>query len=111
MEGRCLKLDNCILIEYDGKAGSVSWWARRLGMSSSSLFRRLAKYGTDLDRVLGIPPRRRRFSDIEYNGERHTISQWAKIKGMPAATLAARLAHGWPVERALNEEVSYSRRT
>lgn len=109
MKGRCLKLENCILIEYDGKSGSVSWWARHLGMSPSSLFSRLEKYGDDFDKILRAPTKTRKVSIIEYKGEKHNISQWAKIRGMSSATLAARLANGWPVERALTEEVRFSR--
>lgn len=42
---------------------------------------------------------------ICFNGENHCISEWAEIIGISTTTLCKRLNKGWPIERALTENL------
>lgn len=47
---------------------------------------------------------------IEYNGISKTMSKWAEEYGVPYGTFVKRINYGWNIERALNEEVTQSRK-
>lgn len=48
---------------------------------------------------------------LEHGGERRSLAEWAELIGVKAKTLRARLDdHGWSIERALTEPVSYTPR-
>lgn len=43
--------------------------------------------------------------NITFNGKTLTVAEWSDLTGIKYDTLRARLRYGWPVERALTEEV------
>ena len=48
----------------------------------------------------------RRANLITFNGETHPLGVWAKRVGVTHQTLSMRLHHGWPIERAIGEEIA-----
>lgn len=42
---------------------------------------------------------------IECNGERHTVAEWSEILNIPYVRIAQRLRRGWPVEKALSQQL------
>lgn len=46
---------------------------------------------------------------LEYMGRKQTMSQWSRELGLLVTTIAQRLERGWPVERALGENVRTKR--
>lgn len=91
-------------LTLNGETHTLTDWARKLGLRSQILTKRLAR-GWSLENALTLPA----LSDqtrltnryIEFMGERHCVTDWAKLMGLPTGVLQARLHLGWSVERAL----------
>jgi hypothetical protein len=50
--------------------------------------------------------RNRRFNRLlTFEGETHCVTEWAELIGIKSTTLSERLRRGWPVERALTQDV------
>ena len=91
------------LIAFDGERMGLNAWARKIGITHSSLQGRLRR-NWPLSKALSSGPRneiRNRTAMID--GASVPLSQAAKLSGIKYGTVRARLARGWTTERALNK--------
>lgn len=105
-----LRHSNAKPVTFNGETHTLSEWARRLGVKTTTISRRVARLG--VERALGEPiePYRpkggyemvghKSAKPIAFNGETHTTSGWADKLGIPYATMKWRLKN-WGPERAL----------
>lgn len=88
------------IIEFDGKAMTVSQWAEHIGVSADVLYKRL-EIGMPLENALTQPAGFKNFA-FEYEGRTQNLSQWAKESGIPYPCLHKRIVkYGWPFDRAI----------
>lgn len=98
-------------VTFNGETHTLGEWARRLGVKTTTLTRRIAKMGVDRALSEPIEPYRpapgfemihhKGAKPIELNGETHTVSGWAAKLGVPYPRLKWRIKT-WGVERALS---------
>ena len=89
------------LVTLDGQALTVSEWARKTGISKSSIGDRLDR-GWSAKKALSTknyrdPPKRL----ITWQGETKTLEDWATPLGMTKTGLRSRLNNGVPLRKAL----------
>lgn len=84
------------LVNVGGETVSMEEAARRLGMSGTSLGRRLDK-GRDIHAPKGMAV------CLTFNDQTLNLSQRARKLGVQKTTLSQRRKKGWPVERILRE--------
>lgn len=72
------------LYEFDGLQDTATGWARRFGMKSETMRRRLQICGGDMAAALNMPGRgnwRSLHAGVEVDGKRLTLSEWARRLG------------------------------
>lgn len=103
------------LFEHDGEEMTVPEWARKHGVPSSTVWKRL-RLGWDFARALLTPVKRQANNAIErphsaerspinlcyrYGGKTRTLKEWSAILGIDYHTLYARIVtSGWSFARA-----------
>lgn len=114
---------NSRVLEFNGRAQTVTQWAREIGVVPGVLMYRL-KLGWSVDRTLTEPyaprswgPRRSRDGRdtdpvVEFRGLQKRATEWASEFGMPPDVVRRRVYRdGWNIERALRQPVrSFSSR-
>ncbi len=89
------------LIEHDGETLCVAEWTARLGLSSSTIAKRLSRGESP---ATALSSKRRPGEVIEFRGERRRLHDLAKEHGISPKTVRSRMRLlGWTLERALTE--------
>ncbi len=95
-------------ITFNGETLTLSQWASRLGESSQTLTKRLAR-GWSIEQALMLPgltdQTRRTNTYLEFQGERLCVAEWARRLGVSSAVIFGRLKMGWSLERTLTTPV------
>jgi hypothetical protein len=94
-------------ITIDGETMCATDWARRFGVKSSVIIKRI-RSGWDAKRAVSEPVDNKPV--VEIDGVRRTVTDVAKEYGLPAGTLRTRLQRGWTLERALNQPAEVHRK-
>jgi hypothetical protein len=86
------------IIEYNGKALTLSGWSKELGIPRSTLQKRVDK-GLPWDKVFEVERHDGRTEDyanmiFEYNGEEATLKEWAENLNISYNTLKSRVSRG-----------------
>lgn len=109
-----LRHGNAKPVTFNGETHTLSEWARRLGVKTTTISRRVARLG--VERALGEPiePYRpksgyeavghKSAKPVTFAGETHTTSGWAAKLGIPYATMKWRLKN-WGPEKSLSHVV------
>ncbi len=63
---------------------------------------RVQRLGWSVNDAINRPARS--FARFEYNGLSLTIAEWSRKTGIDAKVLQYRLTHGWPIDKALNQQ-------
>lgn len=99
--------NHCVALTHDGQTLIATEWARKLGMSPTTLFARI-RLGWPPERILTTPPnggpapnRHPKLRQLTFKGQTKPLMAWAQELGLSANTLRMRLRLGWTVERAL----------
>jgi len=86
------------LITFDGRAQSLSAWAREIDISIALLHQRLQDW--TVEEALTTPVGGRR-NNITFNGKTQTLSAWSREIGVRRATIRRRIAKGLPMTEVL----------
>lgn len=96
------------VIEFDGRRQTLQQWAEEIGISGTTLGRRLGKLRWTLVDALTIPANGRRCGRTKHtqfltlNGQKKTLKEWSQITGIKYPTLHARVTrYKMTPERAL----------
>lgn len=96
---QCLNTRKSVMLTHNGVTKNLSLWAEDLGITSTSLSERVARWG--VEKALSTE-KQVNGKFITFNGETLTKSQWAKKLGIGLPSLLERLDK-WTLERALTE--------
>jgi hypothetical protein len=91
------------LVTFNGETLSISAWARRLGMSHTSLNNRLKKWSVEKSLTT---PTGSWLHRITINGVTKNVSEWSRSSGVERSLIHYRLKCGWLPERAIFQETS-----
>lgn len=95
---------------YDGKTMSRSAWAREIGVSYSTLQKRVEKFGDSPEAMPFVlknghyPKAGKVKYRYTYNGEKYTIKELASAFKISEGRLRERLSAGWDLDRALKTD-------
>ncbi|XIW73885.1 hypothetical protein AB2F28_23195 (plasmid) [Escherichia coli] len=93
-----------LILEHKGEKLTLSPWAKRAGIQTSTLHYRIKK-GWPLDRALNasVDTYANRDSKrlIECRGRTQRITEWAREVGLTATIISQRILRGWDVEAAI----------
>jgi len=91
-------------ITINGKTDSISGWARRVGISSEAMRKRV-NAGMEGEALLeGKPPYRQPLI-LSCQEQSRSLKSWAKVTGIPRDKIYNRLLAGWSPEQALGFEL------
>lgn len=90
---------NRVLV-VQGKAASVSGWARESGVPAGTVRSRLDA-GWEAEQAVFTPAKRTTTRYLQVQGVRKTAWEWAAVAGISYQCLIARLNAGWPPEKAI----------
>lgn len=93
----------CIIIEHDGRKGSLREWSEWIGLSPDIIRTRFRK-GMSMAEIIALPPRERDKIWFNGKGEGHTLNEWCNMTGLNYARVSARLRAGWTLDEALSKE-------
>lgn len=100
------------LIAYRGETKTISQWARETGVKAGTIHWRLKSnilvkdlFSKERLKLRIDQTKRKGVRILEYKGVRETMSYWGRKTGIGVATLWMRLERGWPIERALTQNV------
>lgn len=88
-----------VFLTLHGKTQILSDWARELGMTGTSLRKRLRRW--PIERALSAPPAKP--LRITFEGKQQTIATVAEKLGIHVSTLRSRIDNGWSVRRAVEK--------
>jgi hypothetical protein len=88
-------------ITYAGETMTISGWARKLGVPSRVLYKRIVLCGWNVQSALTVPLNESRRKFLTLDGVRRSITEWARVTGVRHGTIHYRINMGWSVERAL----------
>lgn len=97
------------LIAHDGRAQTISAWAREAGLPIPTLYQRL-RNGWLMEAALVPFAGRARDPELEHDGRTQRLTEWARELRIRAHVLEVRLANGWSVARALTTPTGTARR-
>jgi len=89
--------ENVLLLTHKGETANATEWARRLGVSPSSLVRRHEKGWSD-DEIFSTPFQKETIATIEYRGEKLTYAQAANRLGVTVRSIYLRIKKGMSSE-------------
>ncbi len=91
-----------------GESGSISYWAKKTGLSYQVIRGRYVSCGWTADQSVGLdPPPRKRAADypeIEIDGEKIRLDDLARKHGLTPPVIYYRIKSGWPPEQVLMAE-------
>lgn len=93
MKAKSAQTPNRHYITAEGRTQTMAAWAREKGITTQTIYRRIARGWSEADAVsrpLINAPRL-----ITVRGRTRTLSQWSKRYGVPVSTIWRRLACGW----------------
>jgi len=94
-------------ITHGGETCTLTEWARRAGISVTTLAGRLDRGWTVQDAITKPSNhagqcRRTGLHLITHDGQTHSITEWAKILGISSAAICSRLSLGWSESKAVS---------
>ena len=90
------------LYTYDGKTMCIKDWADYVGISPSSMRKRLDK-GWPLEKAFSSE-KHDKPNLYTYDGKTMTLTEWSEHLGVKKVTLSTRLRAGYPVDKVFNGE-------
>ena len=92
---------------FNGETHTISEWASIIGISFTSLCKRLNNPDITLEEAL-TKPKQGMSNLLTFQGKTLPLWQWAKELGIPGDTLWARIKHShWPIDKALTTPVRH----
>lgn len=88
-----------VIVEHDGEIQTEAEWAAKVGISKSSMSKRLQRW-----KVSDAVTQASRGIKVEHNGEEKSLKEWAKITGIPYNTLKTRYFRGLSPKEILSKE-------
>lgn len=89
--------------KYEYKGKTVAYWAKKIGMGSTSLYNRLAQ-GWNWKKALNTPLKGSgRGVTIRY--KKKSIPEWARELGIKPNTIYQRVDRGWTLKKAITTPV------
>ena len=98
MKEQCNNKRNNHILTYKGETHTISEWAEKLGIKTSSLITRV-HLGWSVERILGEPIKSEML--LEYHGVKKTIKEWAKEMGVLPRVMYCRKSRGWTTEEII----------
>ena len=89
------------LLTLEGKTLTAAQWARKTGIASSILLKRLDR-GWSIEKAFTATVREANESVyLTWQGRTQIIADWAREVGLSRGVLGFRIRSGWDIERAL----------
>ena len=104
---KAISIDNyteqtTIFLTFNGKTQSLHSWANEIGISRTTLKRRINK-GLPIEEILS--PENKSVKKIIYNNQEYTISELSKMFNIPNYIILQRLSYGWNIEKVLKTPI------
>lgn len=91
------------MITYEGETLCVLDWAKRLGITHSTLRVRLDNWTIEKALTAPATPSKQSMAQmLTHDGNTLSLKEWANKLGIPYSTLCYRLRNGWSIEKTLN---------